>query len=165
MAQATLTVWKFNTPQGAEEASRTLQNLAKEDVITIHDAATVSWEEGKKKPKTNQLASTSGAGALGGSFWGLLFGLIFFVPLLGAAIGAATGALAGSLNDVGIDDGFINKVRDQITPGTSALFVMTSDAVVDKVRDAFAGHEPDDLIFTNLSDEQEAALRHVFDNE
>ena len=61
---------------------------------------------------------------MGGSFWGLLFGLIFFVPLLGAAIGAATGALAGSLTDVGIDDAFINKVRDQVTPGTSALFVL-----------------------------------------
>jgi uncharacterized membrane protein len=63
---------------------------------------------------------------------------------------------------VGIDDGFINKIRDQITPGTSALFVMTSDAVVDKVKDAFVEHEPDALIFTNLSNEQEAALREVF---
>ena len=93
--------------------------------MVLHDAATVVWEEGTKKPKTHQLASTTRAGALGGTFWGLLFGLIFFVPLLGAAIGAATGALAGSLTDVGIDDTFINKVRDQITPGTSALFVMT----------------------------------------
>lgn len=162
MAQATITVWKFNTPQGAEEASRTLQTLASENIITVHDAATVSWEQGKKKPKTRELSSTTGAGALGGGFWGLLFGLIFFVPLLGAAIGAATGALAGSLTDVGIDDAFINKVRDQVTPGTSALFVMTSDAVVDKVKDAFAGHAPDDLIFTNLSDDQESALREVF---
>ena len=79
------------------------------------------------------------AGALGGGFWGLLFGLIFFVPLLGAAIGAATGALAGSLTDVGIDDEFINKVRDQVTPGTSALFVMTSHAVVDRIQEGFAG--------------------------
>ena len=165
MAQATLTVWKFNTPHGAAQAAETLQGLAQQNVVTIHDAATVTWEEGKKKPKTRQLSSTTAAGALGGSFWGLLFGLIFFVPLLGAAIGAASGALAGSLADVGIDDAFINKLRDQITPGTSALFVMTSDAVVDKVRDAFAGHEPDDLIFTNLSDEQEAALRQVFDGE
>jgi uncharacterized membrane protein len=164
MAQATLTVWKFNTPQGADEAARTLQGLATQNLITIEDAATVSWADGKKKPKTHQLASTTASGALGGSFWGLLFGLIFFVPLLGAAIGAASGALAGSLTDVGIDDSFINKVRDQVTPGTSALFVMTSDAVVDKVKDAFAGHDHD-LIFTNLSDEQEAALRQVFDGE
>ena len=130
--------------------------------MTIHDAATVSWEEGKKKPKTKQLTPTTSAGALGGSFWGLLFGLIFFVPLLGAAIGAATGALAGSLSDVGIDDGFINKARDQITPGTSALFLMTSDAVLDKVKEAFAAHDPADLMFTNLDDAQEAALREVF---
>ena len=165
MAQATLTVWKFNTPQGAEDAATTLKSLAKQKIVSLHDAAIVSWAEGEKKPRTQQLASTTAAGALGGSFWGLVFGLIFFVPLLGAAIGAATGALAGSLTDVGIDDGFINKVRDQVTPGTSALFVLTSDAVVDKVKDAFSGHEPDDLIFTNLSDEQEAALRQVFDGE
>ena len=162
MAQATLTVWKFDTPGGAQEAERTLAQLASENVITVPDAATVSWEEGKKKPKTRQGHSTTGAGALGGTFWGLLFGLIFFVPLLGAAVGAATGALAGSLTDVGIDDGFINKSRDQVTPGTSALFVMTSDAVVDKVKEAFAGHEPSDLIFTNLTSEQESALREVF---
>src|SRR4051794_22347835 len=107
MAQATLTVWKFGTPSGADEASKTLQGLAKQNLITIHDAAAVSWEEGQKKPKTRQLSSTTAAGALGGSFWGLLFGLIFFVPLLCAALGAATGALTGSLTDVGIDDGFI----------------------------------------------------------
>ncbi|WP_019146304.1 DUF1269 domain-containing protein [Aeromicrobium massiliense] len=162
MAQATLTVWKFDTPGGAEEAARTLAQLAKENVITVLDAATVSWEEGKKKPKTHQGVSTTGAGALGGAFWGMLFGLIFFVPLLGAAVGAATGALTGSLTDVGIDDEFINRVRDQVTPGTSALFLMSSDAVVDKVKDAFAGHEPSDLLFTNLSSEQEAAMRTVF---
>jgi uncharacterized membrane protein len=159
---ATLTVWKFDTPSGAEDASQTLQELARENIVVLHDAATVTWEQGQKKPKTRQLANTTGAGALGGSFWGLLFGMIFFVPLLGAAIGAATGAFAGSLNDVGIDDTFINKVRDQVTPGTSALFVMTSDAVIDKVHAAFADHAPSELLFTNLSHEQETAVREVF---
>jgi uncharacterized membrane protein len=162
MANATLTVWKFDSPDGAEQAMETLEQLARQNIVTLHDAATVSWADGEKKPKTHQMSSTTGAGALGGAFWGMLFGLIFFVPLLGAALGAATGALAGSLTDVGIDDGFINKIRDQVTPGTSALFVMTSDTVVDKAKDAFKGHEPSDLIFTNLSDEQEAALRQVF---
>ena len=159
---ATLTVWKFDTPGGAEEASQTLQELARENLVVLHDAATVTWEQGTKKPRTRQLASTTRSGALGGTFWGLLFGMIFFVPLLGAAIGAATGALAGSLNDVGIDDSFINKVRDQVTPGTSALFVLSSDAVVDRVHAAFEDHRPVELLFTNLSAEQEAALRDVF---
>jgi uncharacterized membrane protein len=159
---ATLTVWKFSTAGGADDAAKTISRLSRQDLIVVHDAAVVRWEEGKKKPKTEQLHSLTGAGAMGGAFWGMLFGLIFFVPLLGAAIGAATGALAGSLTDVGIDDGFINKVRDKVTPGTSALFVMSSDAVTDKVKDAFAGQETPELLFTNLSNEQEAALREVF---
>jgi uncharacterized membrane protein len=55
-------------------------------------------------------------------------------------------------------------VRDEVTPGTSALFVLTSDVVVDKVRDAFIGENPE-LIFTNLSNEQEKAIREVFAEE
>ncbi|NUR08807.1 MAG: DUF1269 domain-containing protein [Nocardioidaceae bacterium] len=159
---ATLTVWKFETPGGADEAVKTLEKLAREELVVIHDAATVSWQQDAKKPKTRQLNHVAGAGALSGSFWGLLFGLIFFVPLLGLAVGATAGALAGSLADVGIDDRFINRARSEITPGTSALFVMTSDAVVDKIKGAFSAHEPSELLFTNLSDEQENSLREVF---
>ena len=158
---ATLTAWKFDTPEGAEAAEQTLVALSKEELIEIHDAATVSWPTGARKPKTRQLAGLTGAGALGGAFWGLLFGLLFFVPLLGMAVGAAAGALGGSLTDVGIDDDFIASVRDKVSPGTSALFVLSSDAVVDKVRNAFAGQHPE-LIHTNLSDSDEARLREVF---
>jgi uncharacterized membrane protein len=159
---STLTVWRFDTTDGAEQASAIVRDLARAEILVLEDAATVVWEPGRKKPRTHQLSSTTGAGALGGGFWGLLFGLIFFVPLLGAAIGAATGALAGSLTDVGIDDGFINRVRDQVTPGTSALFLMTSSAAVDRVHEAFADGPLAELIFTNLTPEQEAALREVF---
>ena len=88
---ATLTVWKFDTPDGAERATETLADLQKQELIKVHDAAVVSWPEGKKKPKTRQLSGLAGAGALGGAFWGLLFGLLFFVPLLGMAVGAAMG--------------------------------------------------------------------------
>lgn len=158
---ATLTAWKFATVDGADQAVRTLQTLDQRELLTIHDAATVTWEEGRKKPRTHQLTNLTGTGAMGGAFWGMLFGLIFFVPFLGLAVGAATGALSGMMRDVGIDDAFINQVRDQVTPGTSALFVLTSDAVLDRVHDAFAGQSPE-LIFTNLSAEQEAALRDAF---
>jgi uncharacterized membrane protein len=158
---ATLTVWKFDSTNGAESALDLLKRLQKQELIQINDAAYVYWPEGKKKPKTEQLHSMTGAGALGGSFWGLLFGLIFFVPLLGLAVGAAMGALAGSMSDVGIDDEFIRKVRDEVTPGTSALFVMSSNAVTDKVLDQFKATGAS-LISTNLSNEQEARLREAF---
>jgi uncharacterized membrane protein len=158
---ATLTVWKFPTAQGAEQAEQTLLNLQKQELIRVHDAAIVSWDEGAKKPKTRQLASVTGAGALGGAFWGLLFGLIFFIPLLGMAIGAGMGALAGSMTDVGINDDFIKALRKEITPGSSALLLLSSDAVMDKVKEAFEG-QPVELVQTNLSQEQEDKLREVF---
>jgi uncharacterized membrane protein len=157
---ATLTVWRFDSPGGAEQAIHTLESLAKQELIRVQDAATVSWPPDAKKPKTRQLHNLAGVGALGGMFWGMLFGLIFFVPFFGAAIGAATGAIAGSMSDVGIDDDLIKRARQQITPGTSALFALTSDAVLDKVREAFATLRPE-LMYSNLSGEQEAALREM----
>jgi uncharacterized membrane protein len=46
---------------------------------------------------------------------------------------------------------------------TSALFLMTSEAVVDKVTDAVKGSGLKfDLFYTNLSNEQERQLREDF---
>jgi uncharacterized membrane protein len=158
----TLSVWKFDTETGAQDAARTLQHLARKGSVTVHDAASVVWPRGTSRPTTHQLTGLAAGEALGASFWGLLFGLVFYVPLLDAAIGAATSAFAGSLNDVGIDDTFMNKVRDQVTPGTSALFVLSPESSVEDVRVAFEGHRPADLVLTHLSGEQEAAIREVF---
>jgi len=162
----TLTVWKFNTPTGADETEQILQRLQREQLITIVDAAVVSWPSDAKKPKTRQLTNLAGAGALGGAFWGLLFGLLFFIPILGLAIGAATGAIAGAMSDVGIDDNMIKKLREQLTPGTSALFIMSENAVQDKVAEALAPVRAGmTLIQSNLTAEQEAKLRDVFTEE
>jgi uncharacterized membrane protein len=164
---ATFTVWKFDSTGGANEVLATLERLQKEELIQVMDAAVVTWPSGAKKPKTEQLHSLTGAGAMGGAFWGFLFGLLFFIPLIGLAVGAGMGALAGSLGDVGIDDGFIKEVRKRVTPGTSALFLMTQGAVEDKVRDevssSIRGHA--ELLHTNLTSEQEAKLREAFSEE
>lgn len=164
MSTGTLTVWRFDTPEGAEETMHALEGLADAGLIDLHDAAALSWPSSTTKLRTAELhpATDAGGGALGGSFWGLLLGFIFFVPLLGAALGTATGLISDALSAVGIDDGFINRVRDRVTPGTSALFVLTTDSVVDSVRDALGGRLPSDPIFTDLTDGQETALRDVF---
>lgn len=159
---STLTVWKFDSPERADEVRDQVAALQKQELITIHDAATVSWPEGKKKPKTSQSFSTTGAGAASGAFWGLLFGLIFFVPFFGMAFGAAMGALSGSLADFGIDDEFIDEVRSHVTEGTSALFLLTSGAVADRVAEAI-DVTSDNLVSTNLSVDDEDALRELFE--
>ena len=158
---ATISVLKFSTADGAEQALDTVQGLSKQHLINLHDAAIVTWPEGKKKPKTRQLADLAGMGALDGAFWGMLFGLIFFVPFFGMALGAAMGALTGKFSDYGIDDDFIKSVQNQVTEGTSALFLMTSEAVVDKVADAMKGLDFE-IVATNLSKEEEDTLRAAF---
>jgi uncharacterized membrane protein len=159
---ATLTVFKFSTPEGAQQAIGMVQALHQQGLIMVDDYATVSWPVGAKKPKTTQQFGTVGEGALDGAFWGMLFGLIFFVPFLGAAIGAGMGALTGALTDVGIDNDFIKKTRDQVTEGTSALFLLSEAAVVDRVAQGFRQLPPHELIASNLSAEQEAKLKEAF---
>jgi uncharacterized membrane protein len=161
---ATLSVWKFDKPDGASQALRTIKDLNNEGLLFLQDAAYVEWPEGQKKPKTRQLQEFTGKYALGGAFWGFLFGLLFFIPFLGIALGAAGGAAAGALRDVGIDDDFIKKVKQSVTPGTSALFLLTSSAVQDRVHQRFIGTHPE-LIYTNLSEDEENKLRHAFGDE
>jgi uncharacterized membrane protein len=163
---ATLTVWEFDTVDGADNALAKLQELQRQQLIEVIDGAIVTYPQGAKKPKTKQLNHPAGAFALGGAFWGLLFGLIFFVPFLGLAIGAGMGALMGSMTDVGINDDFIKQVRQKITPGTSALFLYTGRVVTDRVIDEFKKLPGNpELLQSNLSSEQEAKLREAFGEE
>jgi uncharacterized membrane protein len=163
-AMATLSVLKFNDPSGADRVLLALQGMQERRLIDLGDAAVVSWPEGRKKPQTRQLHSTARASALGGAFWGFLFGLLFFVPVLGLAIGAGMGALGGSLIDVGIDDDFIKQVREKVTPGTSALFALTSGAAEDRVIEELRQYDFE-IISTNLPREQEQKLREAFGEE
>jgi uncharacterized membrane protein len=165
MRMATLSVLKFNDPYGADRVLVALQGMQERQMITLEDAALVSWPQGNRKPKTRQLHSTAGAGAGWGAFWGFLFGLIFFVPFLGAAIGAGMGGMTGALADVGIDDDFIREVREKVTEGTSALLALTSGATApERVIDELKQYDFE-IISTNLPEEQENKLREAFSQE
>jgi uncharacterized membrane protein len=161
---AILTVLKFNTADGAENELEVIENLSKQQMIKLHDAAIVTWPEGKNKPKTKHLINLTRIGALSGAFWGLLFGILFFIPLVGLAAGAALGAIVGSMKHVGIDEDFIKSIHGKVTEGTSALFLMTSDAVEDRVVEAMKKSKFE-IIATNLSKEEEANLRAAFAEE
>lgn len=160
---ATLSAWLFDTPDGAAQAENLLLDLQKQQILVVQDAATVSWPEGAKKPKTKELTSAGWVGAGMGGLWGLLFGLIFFVPLLGVAIGAGIGALMGHFSDYGISKDFVDSVKSKVVPGTSALFLMTSNANAAKVSEEVkkSGLKAE-LIESNLSDEQANELRKTF---
>ena len=158
---AALTVWQFDTTDGAERAEKILLRLAAEGDIDVLDAAIVSWAPGQNKPSTRRLTDLTGERAGWGALWGFLFGLLFFVPLLGTAVGAGIGALAGHFAETGIDRDFIREVQEKVTPGTSALFLLSANAAMGRLKMEFVGLHPE-LISTNLSEEQEQRLREAF---
>lgn len=155
-----LIVLAFDNEDGALNVRDKLNELQKQELITLGDAAVVV-REGDGKPKVKQAQSLVGAGALGGSFWGLLIGLIFFAPILGMAVGAVTGALSGRFADIGVDDEFIEEVGDTIEPGHSALFLLVVEAQTDRVIGEIESYNPT-VLRTNLSAEDEESLREAF---
>lgn len=132
--------------------------LLAKDLVIQPDAiaAIVRDEEGKFKTITNQ--HVVGAGATWGMFWGFLFGLLFFVPFFGMAIGAGMGAIFGKLGKSSIDKQFQEQVRDQLKPGTSALFMIVQQMTTDK---ALAGLSKfgGTVLKTSLSEEDEKEIQ------
>jgi uncharacterized membrane protein len=160
---ATLSVLKFDDPRAASRTLIALQAMQDRKMITLEDAAVVTWPEGNKKPTIPQDHLT-GEMALGGAFWGFLFGLIFFVPFLGAAIGAgAAASLSTSLENEGIDEEFIRRVGEEVTEGTSALFALTSGAADREEVVAELTQQYDfKIIWTDLPEDELKKLREVF---
>jgi len=77
--------------------------------------------------------------------------------------GSKASSLAKKLMKVGIDSSMVESVRGDMTPGTSALVLLSTDAAVDTVAQAFEGHAME-LIRSDLSVQQEDQLRAAFTN-
>ena len=90
----------------------------------------------------------------------MLFGLLFFVPIFGMAMGAAFGALGGKLAKSSIGKDFQEQVREQMQPGTSALFMIVEQMTTDK---ALAGLSQfgGTVLKTSLSDDDQAEIQEA----
>ena len=160
-----LVVLGFDGIHAADEVLNKLRSLQKEHLIDLEDACVVERDDGGKihvKQAVNLTALGAKTGGLWGAMWGTLVGILFMNPLagmvLGAAVGAGSGALTGSLADYGIDDDFVKKLGETITPGSSALFVLVRSATEDKVLPEIEPFKPR-LLKTSLSNEQEEKLK------
>ena len=158
------TVWKFDTPEGAEHAASLLKREADEGKVKILDHAVVSWPTGARRPVTHQVHDSVRHGGGLGAFWGLLLGALFFLPLVGAAAGAAIGAVAKATEGVGITKEQLESIRTQVTEGTSALFLVTEQADLDRVGERFHGAHMK-LVDTNLTDAERKVLLETFGDQ
>jgi uncharacterized membrane protein len=156
--EATLTVWRFTKADAAAQTEHTLLRARKQEPASIHDAAILSWPDGARAPAIRQLHSLTGARSLVDTFWSLLLGTAFLAPLLTPTDRPNHDALSA----IGIDAQFIKHLRQHVTPGSSALFVLTPDAHGDQLRAAFSGLELAQPIHTNLSHTQAHRLHDVF---
>jgi uncharacterized membrane protein len=158
----TFSVWKFDDPNGAEHAQRMLQDAAADGLVKIDDHAVVSWPAGSSQPNTKHGHEETWRGAGWGGLLGLLIGTLFFIPVVGGLAGAAIGALAKRSEDVGITKEQLEKIRTEVTEGTSALFVVTEDANLDRLGERMRGMRGT-LVTTNLTEAERSALLETFD--
>jgi uncharacterized membrane protein len=157
----TFTVWKFDTPDGAQAAASHLEKEAKDGLIKIMDHAVVSWPIGARRPVTKQVHDSVRHGGGWGAFWGLLLGTLFFLPVVGAAAGAAIGAVAKATEGIGITKEQLETIRTQINEGTSALFLVTEQGDLDRLGERFHGAHMK-LVDTNLTDAERKVLLETF---
>ncbi|HEX6150167.1 DUF1269 domain-containing protein [Nocardioides sp.] len=155
------TVWKFDNPDGAEHAVSLLQSAEGDDLVEILDHATVSWPVGDKKPKIRHGHEETLRGSGWGAFWGLLLGTLFTVPLLGIAAGAAIGGISKATEKLGITEQDLERIRDEITEGTSALFVVSDQGNLDRLGERFRGVDMT-LVQTNLTPAERELLLETF---
>lgn len=156
-----LLVIGYDTPEEAERARATLNDMSREYLVDVGDAV-VATADSKGRIKLNQMVNLWTVGASGGAFWGILVGLLFLHPLIGVAAGAASGALMGALSDYGINDDFMKKVSAVLKPGQAALFIMARKASSDRVLQKL-GEEGGRIIRTNLDVSQEERVREAFE--
>jgi uncharacterized membrane protein len=157
----TFTVWKFDDPEGAAKAASIVKNAEGDGLVKIYDHAIVEWPQGEDRPKTSESNQDAAKGAGWGAFWGLMIGTLFLLPVVGAAAGAAVGGLSRALSSVGIKHEDLEKLRREITPGTSALFLVTERGDFDRLAERFHGVKAT-LVSTNLTEGERDQLLEAF---
>ena len=148
----------YDNEYKAEEVRLAFLKMQKTYLVSLEDAVVVEKKQ-NGKIKLHQMYNLTASGAVGGGFWGVLIGLIFLNPLLGLVVGAE----AGALSDVGINDDFMKQLAENLTPGTSALFVLVDSDLTDKVLDALRG-TGGTVLQSSLSHEDEAKLQAALAN-
>jgi uncharacterized membrane protein len=118
-----LVVITFPNETDGPAALAAIRGAQKGGGLSIKDAACVVKDASGKINTRNETDSTTIAGGVGGGAIGLLLGLVFF-PVGGLIIGATVGALIGKSLHHNVDKQLVKDVTDDLTPSTSAVFVL-----------------------------------------
>jgi uncharacterized membrane protein len=155
-----LLVITFERRESAALASESLKSLQSGHGAQIDDMAVVEKDAEGKIHAHHGMDKTTAGGAIVGGTLGLLLGFVFF-PLAAIAIGAAAGGLIGRSLHHNIDKKLVEDVTNDLTPNTSALFVLgtgNASAVVGAL-EPYKGK----VYQTTLDSEAEAQIQAALD--
>jgi uncharacterized membrane protein len=158
---ATVCVLRFADCRGAPTAVAAVQSLIHAGILNVTDVGTVTWQPRQRSPSVDWLREASSHPLLNEAFWYTLFGTILCLPRAASLAGHPGGPGRRSLAEFGISDDFSECLRNRILPGTSALFLLTMDATVDRVVAALSMLDFT-VTSTNLTSRQLHALEAAF---
>lgn len=128
------TAWRFSGTEGADAAVLRLKQLDTQDLIDVQDVAIIRWPQYAAAPQAQEHVTDEGSKAF---------------------------SLAKKIRKAGIDNAMVESVKGDMTPGTSALVLLSADAAMDTVAKAFEGQAME-LMRSDLSVQQEDQLRAAF---
>ena len=109
---------------GAERVNRALTDTA-ELLESLHDQTVALMNQGARLDEVIHSVHAP-RHLLERPFWAFVLSHIFSLPLLGAELAQPTGGSTAALGATGLSETFTNRLRDEVVPGTSALFALLS---------------------------------------
>jgi uncharacterized membrane protein len=128
------TAWRFSGTEGADDAVLRLKRLDVAELIDVQDVAVLRWPQYATAPQAQEHVTDEGS---------------------------RVSSVAKKLRKAGIDGSIVESVKGDMTPGTSALVLLSADAAIDPVVRAFEGLAME-LIRSDLSVRQEDQMRAAF---
>jgi uncharacterized membrane protein len=146
----------LESPEEADRAFTAIEDLSREGVVRLDDAAIVVKTEDGEVELHQRRELSAGGGLVAGGVAGVLAGLLFGLPVGAALVGMAAG---GSLSfiDTGIEDDRMKRLGASLRPGQAALCVLVADADWPAFRERMAPYARE-VLAVDLTPEAEAAL-------
>ena len=149
----------FDSEDDARSAMKSLRSLESQGNLKFEDTAIVSRDaEGKAHVKNELSGATETGAAIGGLIGLVVAGFLF--PVVGLAIGALAGGAIGAVTHSGVEGSFVREVKEQLKPGTSALFLVVKEGSADSLAAALRPYSGN-VIQTTVDDDLEQTLKEA----
>jgi uncharacterized membrane protein len=130
----TTTAWQFRGTEGADDAVLRLKELDAQDLIDVQDITVLRWPHYAAAPLAHEHVTDESS---------------------------KVSSLVHKFRHPVIDNSMIEAVKGDMTPGTSALVLLSAEARIDKVVTVFKGAAMD-LMRSDLSVPEQDRLRAAF---